>query len=45
MQQYINKWDVTINTDAADVNDDGAINNRALALLQQYINKWDVILK
>ena len=44
MQQYINKWDVTINTDAADVNKDGAVNNRDLALLQQYINKWDVTL-
>ena len=44
MQQYINKWEVTINTDAADVNKDGAVNNRDLALLQQYINKWDVEL-
>ena len=44
LQQYINKWDVTVNEFAADVNGDGAINNRDLALLQQYINKWDVEL-
>ena len=44
MQQYINKWDVTIDLAAADVNNDGAVNNRDLALLQQYINKWDVVL-
>ena len=44
MQQYINKWNVTIDTAAADVNTDGTINNRDLALLQQYINKWDVTL-
>ena len=25
-----------------DLNGDGAINNRDLAMLQQYINKWDV---
>ena len=45
LQQYINKWDVTLDVDAMDVNDDGAVNNRDLALLQQYINKWDVELK
>ena len=28
-----------------DVNDDGVVNNRDLALIQQYINKWDVVLK
>ena len=25
-----------------DLNGDGSINNRDMALLQQYINKWDV---
>ena len=45
VQQYINKWDVSIDLDACDVNDDGAVNNRDLALMQQYINKWDVELK
>ena len=25
-----------------DLNGDGAINNRDMALMQQYINKWDV---
>lgn len=27
-----------------DINSDGAVNNRDLALLQQYINKWDVTI-
>lgn len=44
LQQYINKWNVSIDLAAADVNNDGAVNNRDLALLQQYINKWDVTL-
>lgn len=44
LMQYINKWDVALNTDAADVNADGKINNRDYALLMQYINKWDVVL-
>lgn len=41
LQQYINKWDVTVSPEA-DMNGDGAVNNRDLALLQQYINKWEV---
>ena len=44
LQQYINKWDVTMDMDAADANGDGTVNNRDVALLQQYINKWDVTL-
>lgn len=44
LQQYINKWDVTLDLVAADANGDGAVNNRDVALLQQYINKWDVTL-
>ena len=27
-----------------DVNNDGNVNNRDLALLQQYLNGWDVTL-
>lgn len=45
VQQYINKWDVSMDLDACDVNDDGAVNNRDVALMQQYINKWDVELR
>ena len=44
IQQYINKWEISIDLDAGDVNNDGAVNNRDLALMQQYINKWDVEL-
>lgn len=44
LQQYVNKWGISINVAAADVNVDGAVNNKDLALLQQYINKWDVQL-
>ena len=43
--QYINKWGVEINIDAADVNDDTKINNKDYGILAQYINKWDVELK
>ena len=44
LQQYINKWEVTLDLAAADANGDGAVNNRDVALLQQYINKWEVTL-
>lgn len=44
MQQYINGWEVEVDTEAADVNGDGDVNNRDLALLQQYINGWEVEL-
>ncbi len=43
--QYLNGWDVVINTYAADVNGDGAVNTRDYAMLIQYLNGWDVILK
>ncbi len=43
--QYLNEWDVTIDTDAADVNDDGNINARDYAMLIQYLNEWPVELK
>ena len=45
LQQYLNEWEVTIDTDAADVYDDKRVNNRDLGLLQQYLNEWDVVLK
>ena len=44
LMQYINDWNVTINTAVADVNVDGKINNKDLALLMQYINDWNVTL-
>ena len=45
LQQYLNDYDVTIDTDAADVNHDDKVNNRDLGLLQQYLNDWDVTLE
>ena len=41
LQQYINRWEVSVLPEA-DLNGDGEINNRDLALLQQLINGWDV---
>ena len=38
LQQYINKWDVTVDETNADINGDQQVNNRDLALLQQSIN-------
>ena len=35
---------VVIDIDAADVNNDGAVNNKDLALMQRYLAKWDVEL-
>lgn len=42
LMQYINGWDVTINTTIADINADGKTNNKDYALLMQYINGWDI---
>lgn len=44
LQQYLNNWDVDINTDASDVNNDDMINMKDIVLLQQYMNGWDVEL-
>ena len=44
LQQYLNGWDVEINTSAVDVNGDGSVNIKDLGLLQQYLNGWDVTL-
>ena len=38
LQQYINKWDVTVDETNADVNGDLQVNNKDVALLQQSIN-------
>lgn len=45
LQQYLNNWDVDINTDASDVNNDDVINMKDIVLLQQYMNGWDVDLR
>lgn len=42
LMQKINKWNVKINTTAADTNCDGVINNKDYSLLMQYINGWKV---
>ena len=42
--QYIAKWNVQIDTDAADVVRDGIINLSDVTLLLKYIAKWNVVL-
>ena len=44
LQQYLNGYDVTIDSDVADVTHDDKVNNRDLGLLQQYLNGYDVTL-
>ena len=44
LQQYLNEWEVTVDTEAADLNGDGKVNNRDLGLLQQWLNGWEVTL-
>ncbi len=40
--QFINGWNIEIDKDTADVNDDGKINNKDYVLLVRYLNGWDV---
>ena len=44
LQQHLNHYDVSIDSEAADVRPDGKLNNRDLGLLQQYLNHFDVTL-
>ena len=44
LQQYLNSFDVNINSKAADVYFDSAINMKDIALLQKYLNGYDVTL-
>jgi len=44
LRQYIAKYDVTLDLDAADVNADGKIDAKDVILLRQYIAKYDVHL-
>ena len=45
LQQYLNSWNVTIDTKSADVNGDSKVNMKDIVLLQQYMNGWNVDLK
>jgi hypothetical protein len=45
LAQYLARWDVSINLNAADVNGDGKVNGKDSILLAQYLAKWDVVLK
>lgn len=42
LMQYIAKWDVSVELDAADVNGDGAVNLSDVARLMKHVAKWDV---
>ncbi len=44
LMQYINGWEISIDTTLADVNNDCKTNNKDYALLMQYLNSWDVTL-
>ncbi len=42
--QYLNGWNVQIDTSCADTNDDGSVNNKDYGVLMQYVNNWDIEL-
>ena len=42
LQQLINEWDAPHDPYAADVNNDGVVNNKDLGLLQRYLSGWGV---
>ena len=42
LMQFVNGWDVAVDSLVVDVNVDGAVNNKDYALLMRYINGWDV---
>lgn len=44
LQQYLNDYEVTVDTTLADVTADGKVNNRDLGILQQYLNDYEVTL-
>ncbi|MBR3844425.1 MAG: leucine-rich repeat protein [Clostridia bacterium] len=45
LQRYLTGWDVTVNTEAADVIRDGMLDNKDYCQLQRYVNDWDVELQ
>ena len=42
LHQYINNWNVEVQTETIDVNGDGKVNMKDLTRLHQYINGWNV---
>lgn len=44
LAQYLAKWEVTLDTYAADCNGDGAVEVKDAVLLAQYLALWDVTL-
>lgn len=42
--KYIAKWDIEMNTEAADVNCDSKVNLTDVSTILKYIAKWDVVL-
>ncbi len=44
LMQYINGWNVTVDTAAADVNHNDKINVKDYVLLIRYLNGWDITL-
>ena len=42
LMQYLNGWEVEIDTAIADINGDGRVNNKDYGLLMQYINGWEI---
>ena len=44
LQQYVSRWNVTVDERAADVTGDGNIDSEDIARLQQYLSGWKVKL-
>ena len=44
LAQYLAKWDVALNMNAADCNGDGAVEVKDAVLLAQYLALWNVTL-
>ena len=40
LMQFVNGWNVEINTECADLNKDGKLNNKDYVLLMRYIIGW-----
>ncbi|MBE6811135.1 MAG: hypothetical protein E7521_08825 [Ruminococcaceae bacterium] len=44
LMQYINGWNVNIETESSDINVDSKINNKDYVMIMRYINNWDITL-